>query len=197
MQSKAATVEQYLAELPPDRRAALQAVRQVILKNLDQGFQERMAYGMIGYSVPHSIFPAGYHCDPRQPLPYAGLAAQKNHLSLYMMSMYCSCIDGKDSDLLRWFRAEWEKTGKKLDMGRACIRFKKLDDLPLALVGEAIRRVPVKKCIEHYEAAIRIMNQRASSGATKTAKGAARKPASKSARSTKSATTSKKQAARR
>src|SRR5688572_23566090 len=78
MQSKATTVQQYLAELPPDRRAALEAVRNVILKNLDKGFQERMAYGMIGYSVPHSIYPAGYHCDPRQPLPYAGLAAQKN-----------------------------------------------------------------------------------------------------------------------
>jgi hypothetical protein len=197
MQSKAATVEEYLAELPPERRAALEAVRNTILKNLDKGFQERMAYGMIGYSVPHSIYPSGYHCDPRQPLPYAGLASQKNHLSLYLMGMYCSCIDGKESDLLRWFRAEWEKTGKKLDMGRACIRFKKLDDLPLDLIGEAIRRVPVKKCIDYYEAARGSMNTGAAGGATSAAKGAARKPASKSKRSAKPASPGKKQAARR
>jgi hypothetical protein len=88
MQSKATTVEQYLAELPADRRAAIQAVRQVILKNLDKDYREGMGYGMIGYCVPHTVFPAGYHCDPKQPLPFAGLASQKNYMSVYLMGLY-------------------------------------------------------------------------------------------------------------
>ena len=100
MQSKATTVAKYLEELPPDRRAALCAVRTVILKNLDRDYQEGMQYGMIGYFVPHSVFPPGYHCDPRQPLPFAGLASQKNHMSLYMMSAYG---EGGDHD---WIRAQ-------------------------------------------------------------------------------------------
>ena len=187
MQSKAATVAEYLAELPPDRRAALETVRNVFLKNMDKGLQERMAYGMIGYSVPHSIYPAGYHCDPSMPLPYAGLASQKNHMSLYMMGLYTSCIDGKDSELLRWFRDAWTKTGRKLDMGRACIRFKKLDDLPLDVLAEAIRRVPVKKCIEQHEA-ILTMSKRAPAGAGKKPPA---KPARKPARIAKKATKKK------
>src|SRR6187401_3182018 len=88
MQSKAATVKQYLAELPPDRRAAVSAVRQVILKNLDKDYEEGMQYGMIGYYVPHRVYPAGYHCDPRLPLPFGGMASQKNHMSVYFMSLY-------------------------------------------------------------------------------------------------------------
>ena len=147
MQSKAATVEQYLAELPEDRRAALQAVRTVILKNLDKNYEEGMQYGMIGYFVPHRVFPAGYHCDPRQPLPFAGLASQKNHMSLYIMTNY---TDGPEA---KWFKAAWAKSGIKLDMGKCCIRFKKLDDLPLDVVGEAIRRIPAERHIAWYEAA--------------------------------------------
>ena len=134
MQSKATTVEQYLAELPEDRRKALEAVRRVVLKNLDKDYEEGIQYGMIGYYVPHRVFPKGYHCDPKQPLPFAGLASQKNHMSLYLM-----CIYG-ESDLSRWFRQAWAKTGKKLDMGKACVRFKKLDDLALDVIAEAIRR---------------------------------------------------------
>ena len=88
MQSKATTVEQYLAELPEDRRKAVEAVRQVVLKNLDKDFEEGMQYGMIGYYVPHRVYPAGYHCDPKQPLPFAGLASQKNHMALYLMCVY-------------------------------------------------------------------------------------------------------------
>ena len=149
MQSKAATVEEYLASLPPDRRDALQAVRKVILANLDKGYQEGMGYGMMGYSVPHSIYPPGYHCDPKQPLPFAGLASQKNYMSVYLMSVY-----GPDSDEA-WLRDAWAATGKKLDMGKCCIRFKKLEDLPLQIIGEAIRRMPVAKWIAYYEAAIR------------------------------------------
>ena len=149
MQSKAATVEQYLAELPEDRRAAIEAVRKVILENLDEDYEEGIQYGMIGYFVPHRVFPAGYHCDPKQPLPFAGLASQKNYMSLYLM-----CIYG-DSNHLKWFQDAWAKTGKKLDMGKSCIRFKKVDDLALAVIAEAIRRVPAKKYIEHCVAVIK------------------------------------------
>jgi hypothetical protein len=102
---------------------------------------------MIGYYVPHRVYPAGYHCDPKQPLPFAGLASQKNYMSLYLM-----CVYG-DSEHSRWFRQAWLQTGKKLDMGKACIRFKKLDDLALDCISEAIRRVPAKKYIDYCEAA--------------------------------------------
>ena len=157
MQSKAATVEQYLAELPADRRAAIGAVRDVINKNLDKQCAEGMSYGMIGWSVPHDVYPNGYHCDPRQPLPLAGLASQKNHMSLHLMSVYCGCEGGGETAHARWFREAWARTGKKLDMGKACIRFKKLEDLPLEVIGEAIRRVSAKKYIEHYEKALAMM----------------------------------------
>ena len=149
MQSKATTVEEYLSQLPADRRTALEAVRQVILKNLDKDYEEGIQYGMIGYYVPHRVYPAGYHCDPKQPLPFANLASQKNYMALYLM-----CVYG-ESDLSRWFRQAWAKTGKKLDMGKACVRFKKLEDLALDVIAEAIRRVPAKKYIEHCEAGIR------------------------------------------
>jgi hypothetical protein len=151
MQPRAATVEQYLAQLPPDRREALQAVRETILSNLDRDYEEGMQYGMIGYYVPHSVFPPGYHCDPKQPLPYAGLASQKNHMSLYMMGMYVGCEPGSETELFRWFVEAWKKTGKKLDMGRACIRFKKLEDVPLAVIGEAVKRTPAKGYVDLYE----------------------------------------------
>jgi uncharacterized protein YdhG (YjbR/CyaY superfamily) len=150
MQSKAATVADYLASLPEDRRKEIEKVRAVILKNLDKDFREGMSYGMIGYAVPHSIFPAGYHCDPKQPLPYAGLASQKNHMSIYMMGLYIGATDEKPSELLSWFKDAWAKTGKKLDMGKACIRFKKADDLALDVLGEAFKRLPAKKYIETY-----------------------------------------------
>jgi hypothetical protein len=148
MQSKATTVEQYLSELPEDRRKALEAVRQVILKNLDKDYEEGIQYGMIGYYVPHRVYPAGYHCDPRQPLGFAHLASQKNYMALYLM-----CVYG-ESELARWFREAWAKTGKKLDMGKACVRFKKLDDLALDVIAEVIRRVPAKTYIAHCEAVL-------------------------------------------
>jgi len=148
MQSKATTVEQYLAELPEDRREAIEVVRQTILKNLPKGYEEGMQYGMIGYFVPHTVYPPGYHCDPKQPLPFAALASQKNHMAIYLM-----CIYG-DSDQQEWFRNAWIETGKKLDMGKSCVRFKKIENIPLKVIGQAIKRVPAKKFIEFYEAAI-------------------------------------------
>jgi hypothetical protein len=155
MQSKAKTVKEYLAELPDDRRAAIEAVHAVILKILDKDYEEGMQYGMIGYCVPHRVYPNGYQCDPRQPLPFAGLASQKNYMSLYLGCVYGSGEQEKS------FREAWAKSGKKLDMGKACIRFKKLDDVPLEVIGEAIKRVPAKKFIEQYEATIRSMGKSA------------------------------------
>ena len=135
MQSKATSVKAYLAALAAERRAAISAVRKIILANLDSGFEEGMQYGMIGYFVPHSVHPAGYHCDPKQPLPFAALASQKNYMSLYLM-----CIYG-DAKLRKRFEAACAKAGKKLDMGKSCIRFNKLADLPLDAVAEAIRGI--------------------------------------------------------
>ncbi len=128
-----------------------------------------MQYGMIGYFVPHSVYPAGYHCDPKQPLPFAGLASQKNHMSIYLMCLY------SDSDLQEWFRAAWTKTGKKLDMGKSCVRFKKIEDVPLKVIGQTIKRVPAKKFIERYESI------------TATARKPARKAKTKKTRAAKSA----------
>ena len=173
MQSKASTVEQYLSELPEDRRAAIAVVRHVILKNLDKDYEEGMQYGMIGYYVPHSIYPAGYHTDPKQPLPYVCLASQKEHMSLYMMPVYGEGVDEK------WFRDEWAKTGKKLDMGKSCIRFKHLEDLALNVIGEAIRRTPVKRHIEYYESVFKNSRKKTSTQTpAKPAKKQAGKPTS-------------------
>jgi len=163
MQSKVSTVEDYLASLPEDRRAAINAVRRVILENLDRDYQEGMNYGMIGYYVPHRVYPAGYHCDPKQPLPFAGLASQKNYMSLYLMSVYCGCgEEGAAGRHARWFRDEWAKTGKKLNMGKACIRFRKIDDLPLELIGRAIKRISAKTYIQYCEASLSRKNSTAS-----------------------------------
>lgn len=138
MQRSAPTVEAYLASLPEDRRSALQVVRKVILANLDPGFEEGMQYGMIGYYVPHRIHPAGYHCDPKQPLPFAGLASQKQAMSLYLLGLY-----GDDGERAR-FEAAWKATGKKLDMGKSCLRFRKVEDLALDVIGATLRRVTAR-----------------------------------------------------
>jgi hypothetical protein len=179
MQSKAATVEQYLAELPEDRRAAIAAVRETILKNLDKDYEEGMTYGMIGYYVPHRLFPAGYHCNPTQPLPFANLASQKQHMALYIMGLYSAGDGSVTNETLRWFQQAWAKTGKKLDMGKACIRFKKLDDLPLEVIGEAIRRLPAKTYIKHYEAALAMNKTNAAARREKKAAVSSRKAAKK------------------
>jgi hypothetical protein len=175
MQSKATTVDAYLAKLPEDRRAAISAVREVILANLDRDYEEGMQYGMIGYYVPHRVFAAGYHCDPKQPLPFAGLASQKNHMSLYLMGVYCGCDGpGGETNEAKWFREAWAKTGKKLDMGKACLRFKKIENVALEVVGEAIRRVPAKLYLKRYEQALAGTKR-----GTAAKKAAAKKPARK------------------
>jgi hypothetical protein len=145
VQSRATSVAEYLAELPEDQRHAIQAVREVIRQNLDARFEEGILYGMIGYYVPHTLYPPGYHCDPRQPLQFAALASQKNYMSLYLM-----CVYG-DPNQLKLFQAAWAKSGKKLNMGKSCVRFAKLDDLSLDAIADAIRRVSVKGYIDAYE----------------------------------------------
>lgn len=148
MQSKATTVQAYLSALPDDRRKALEALRKVIRANLPRGYQETIQYGMIGYSVPHSVYPAGYHCDPKQPLPFASIASQKNHLAIYLFCIYC---DPKEQAR---FVTSWKKAGHKLDMGKGCVRFKRLEDVPLDVVGDAISRIPVDAFVAAYEAAL-------------------------------------------
>jgi hypothetical protein len=176
MQSKAATVEEYLAELPAERRAAIAAVRAVIRKNLPRGYEEGMQYGMIGYYVPHKAYPAGYHCDPRQPLPFACLASQKNYMSLYLSCVYM------DDEQATAFRAAWLKTGKKLDMGKSCIRFKQVDDLPLELIGKTIKGATLKKHLAWYEAVLTKMAADRESRAAAKGKASARSKATAAAK---------------
>ena len=147
MQSKAKTVTQYLAELPADRRKAIGQVRAMIRKHLPKGYEEMMQYGMIGYAVPLKLYPPGYHCAKDTPLPFLSLASQKNNMALYMFCLY---VDEKDR---AQFQKEYKASGKKLDMGKSCIRFKKPEDLALDVIGRFIARVPVKKHIEVYEKA--------------------------------------------
>ncbi len=142
--SSAQTVEEYLAELPPDRREAINAVRKVILDNLPTGYEEMMQFGMISYVIPLERYPVTYN---KQPLQYAALASQKHYMSVYLMNVY------GDPDSEQWFVEQYRASGKKLDMGKSCVRFKKLDDLPLDLIGRAVARTPVEAYIEVYEAA--------------------------------------------
>jgi uncharacterized protein YdhG (YjbR/CyaY superfamily) len=146
MQSKAATVEQYIAELPEDRKQAVTELRKLIIKNLPKGFKEGMGYGMMGYYIPHSIYPAGYHCSPKDPLPFAGMASQKNSINFYHMGIYM------DPKLLKWFTDEYAKTGLgKLDMGKSCMRFKKPENIPYKLIGELCSKITVDEWIATYE----------------------------------------------
>lgn len=147
MQSKAKTAKKYIESLPPERKKDIEAVRKVIKKNLPKGYQEMMQWGMLSYAVPLSIYPKGYGENPEVPLPYIGLASQKNYMSLYLMGTYGNKKDDK------WFREAYKKSGKKLDMGKGCVRFKSIDDLPLDVVAKAVALSPVKKHIETYEKA--------------------------------------------
>ncbi len=175
MANQPASVAEYLSSLAPDRRAALQAVRKVILDNLDQDLEEGVQYGMIGYYVPHRVYPDGYHCDPEQPLPFASIASQKNHMALYL---FCIYTDPGDAER---FTEDWKASGKKLDMGKACVRFKKLEDVPLEVVGKAIRRATAKRFIAGYEATRAANPKRATKSAAKPTTKKASKKATKKA----------------
>ena len=148
MQSKAKTVDEYINELPADRKKIMSELRKTIKANLPKGFSEGMGYGMMGWSVPHSLYPKGYHCNPEQPLPFIGMASQKNFIAVYHMGIY------SDPKLLKWFTDEWKKhSAKKLDMGKSCIRFKKPEDVPLKLIGELATKMTPQNWIECYEKA--------------------------------------------
>jgi len=150
MTSTASTPEEYEASLPEDRKQAIAALRKVIKKNLPKGFQETMSYGMIGYVVPHTLYPGGYHCDPKLPLPFLSIASQKQAISVYHMGIYAM------PDLLQWFTDEYaSRVPGKLDMGKSCIRFKKADKIPLDLIGELAKKVSPKEWISVYEATIK------------------------------------------
>lgn len=150
MQSKAATPEDYLKELPEDRKEPMRKLRETILENLPEDFEECMQDGMIGYVVPHSVYPDGYHCDPKQPLPFMSIASQKNYIALYHSGIYSSPA------LLEWFKAEYPKYVKtKLDMGKSCIRFKKPEQIPFELIGELVQKMTAKDYIELYEKNVR------------------------------------------
>lgn len=148
MQSKAQTPDEYVAALPADRQQAIGELRKMIKKNLPKGFKEEMSYGMLGYVVPHSLYPKGYHCDPKLPLPFLNIASQKNFIAVYHMGIY------SDPKLLDWFVKEFPKHSKaKLDMGKSCIRFKKPEEIPLKLIGELVSKMSPQDWIETYEKA--------------------------------------------
>ncbi|MBC7586938.1 MAG: DUF1801 domain-containing protein [Chitinophagaceae bacterium] len=147
MQSKAATVDEYVDELPEERMEAIKKLRKEIKKNLPKGFQETMSYGMIGYVVPHSIYPKGYHCNPKLPLPFINIASQKNFIAVYHMGIYAI------PTLLKWFTEEYPKHATtNLDMGKGCMRFKKPESIPFKLFGELASKVTVQEWIDWVEA---------------------------------------------
>ena len=148
MKSEAKTTEQYISELPEDRKVAIEKLRNISLKNLPNGFKEVISYGMLGYVVPHEIYPKGYHCTPQLPLPFFNIASQKNSINIYHMALYA------DSNLYNWFVEEYPKhSTRKLDMGKSCIRFNKFDEIPFELLCELVTKISVAEWIATYEAA--------------------------------------------
>ena len=146
MKAVGTTVEAILNNLPPERAAPFNKLHEVIVQNLPKGFEAEISYGGLGYVVPHSLYPAGYHCKTTEPLPFAGLASQKNSINFYHMGIY------SDPKLLDWFVSEFPKhTKQKLDMGKSCIRFKKMDDIPYQLLGELMQKMTVKDWVSIYE----------------------------------------------
>lgn len=146
MQSNTKAVTDYLKAIDPSKKEAFNQLRETILQHIPAGFEETMSYGMIGYVVPHSLYPAGYHCKPEVPLPFASIAAQKNFIALYHMGIYAN------KELLDWFIENYQKvTGKKPDMGKSCIRFKKTDSIPFELIGKLMKKMSVKQWITLYE----------------------------------------------
>ncbi|AZJ34213.1 DUF1801 domain-containing protein [Tenacibaculum singaporense] len=150
MKYEAATVEEYISQVPEERQEVLQKLRNLIKENLPKGFEEGINYNMIGYYVPHSKYPEGYHCNPKLPLPFMNLASQKNSINLYHSGIYAK------KELYDWFVAEYPKYSKrKLDMGKSCIRFKKLDDIPYELIAELCTKMTVDEWISIYESAVK------------------------------------------
>lgn len=146
MQSKASTPDAYVDELPEDRQEAINKLRKIIKKNLPKGFKEEMNYGMIGYVVPHKIYPDGYHCDPKLPLPFMSVASQKNFIAVYHMGLYA------DEKLMKWFTDAYAKAiPGKLDMGKSCMRFKKPEQIPFELIGELAAKMSPEDWIARYE----------------------------------------------
>jgi hypothetical protein len=146
MKANGTTVKEILANVPEDRHESFNKLHEVIVKNLPKGFEPGISYGGLGYVVPHSIYPNGYHCKPVEPLPFAGIASQKNSINFYHMGIY------SDAKLLDWFVSEYPKHSKqKLDMGKSCIRFKKPEDIPYKLIGDLMKKMTVKDWITMYE----------------------------------------------
>lgn len=150
MKYQANSPEDYIAQLAEDRKPVLEKLRKIISENLPKGFQEGMSYNMIGYFVPHSLYPSGYHCDPKLPLPFINIASQKNFVALYHSGIYAK------KELFDWFVAEYPKhTRYKLDMGKSCVRFKKMHDIPYDLIAEFCKKLTVKEWIKIYESNIK------------------------------------------
>lgn len=143
------TPEEYINQLPEERQEPIKKLRAIINKNLPKGFEECINYNMIGYVVPHKKYPNGYHCNPKLPLPFLNIASQKNFIAVYHSGIYAQ------KELLEWFVGEFPKhTKRKLDMGKSCVRFKKMDDIPYELIGELCKKVTVEKWIKTYESAL-------------------------------------------
>lgn len=150
MQYDSTSPEDYISQVPEERHDTLKKLRKVIKDNLPKGFEEGMQYKMIGYYVPHSVYPDGYHCDPKTPLPFMSFASQKNSINLYHMGIYAK------KELLDWFVGEYPKHCKrKLDMGKSCIRFKKMDEIPFELIGELTKKMSSEEWIDIYESALK------------------------------------------
>ena len=150
MQSTATSIQAYLEEIPEERKIAFTKLRETILENIPKGFVEQMSYGMIGYVVPHSIYPSGYHCEPKLPLPFINIASQKNFIALYHMGIYAK------PELLNWFVSKYQKHSKqKLDMGKSCIRFKKMDQIPFDLIAELVQKMSMDEWITYYESSFK------------------------------------------
>lgn len=150
MQAVGTTVQEILDNIPDDRKEGFNKLHQTIVNNLPKGFEASISYGGLGYVVPHSIYPNGYHCKPVEPLPFAGIASQKNSINLYHMGIYSK------PDLLEWFVNEYPKHCKrKLDMGKSCIRFKKVEEIPFDLIGELMTKMSVQDWIDTYESMLK------------------------------------------
>jgi len=155
MQSKAINPQQYLEELPEGRKEPISKLREQILNNLPKGIEEVMNYGMLGYVIPHTVYPNGYHCNPKLPLPFMNLASQKNFIAVYSMVLYAK------PEVMDWFNQAYTKRCKyKLDMGKSCIRFKKMDDIPFELIGELTAKVDTKEWIKIYENTVKTRNRK-------------------------------------